>query len=419
MNHRDRLAATLAHRQPDAVPIDFGSTAVTGIHVSVVAALREHYGLERHPVQVIEPYQMLGAVEGDLATVMGIDTIGVLPRINMLGFANQDWKPWRTPWGQEVLMGGGFTPSLAADGSVRSHPEGDATAAPSAHMPNGGYFFDSIIRQRPIDEDHLDPQDNCEEFTAIAAADLAHFQREVTAAATTGRAVVATFGGTALGDIALVPAPFMKDPKGIRDIQEWYISTSSRPDYVTAVFERQTAIALENLARIHAATVDAVQAVFTCGTDFGTQRGPFCSPRTFARLWQPWYTRINAWIHAHTAWKVFKHSCGGVQPFLEPFIASGMDILNPVQCSAAGMDAATLKRTVGDRLVFWGGGIDTQQVLPFGTPAEVREQVLRRCDIFAPGGGFVFNAIHNVQARTPVANVVAMIDAVHDFNGRR
>jgi hypothetical protein len=419
MDHRQRLAAALAHQQPDRVPIDFGSTAVTGIHVSVVAGLREHYGLDRHPVRVVEPYQMLGKIEPDLAVVMGIDTVGVLPRGTLLGFANTDWKPWRTPWGQEVLMGGGFTCTTGADGSIYSHPDKDATVPPSAHLPAGGYFFDTIIRQRPIDEDRLDPADNCEEFSDLVLQDLDHFRLSVAAAAATGRAVVATFGGTALGDIALVPGPFMSDPRGIRDIQEWYISTSTRQELVHAIFEHQTQVALRNLRRIHDVIEPVVQAVFTCGTDFGTQRGPFCSTRAFASLWAPYYRRINAWIHTNTSWKVLKHSCGGVRPFLHPFVDCGMDVLNPVQCSATGMDAAQLKQEIGDRLVFWGGGVDTQQVLPFGSPAQVREQVLSRCETFAPGGGFVFNAIHNIQACTPIANVIAMVDAVHHFNGRR
>lgn len=419
MDHRQRISAALAHRQPDRVPIDFGSTAVTGIHVSVVAGLREHYGLEKHPVRVIEPYQMLGEIEPDLMEAMGIDTVGVLPRITILGFANTDWKPWSTPWGQEVLMGGGFTCTTGADGSIYSYPDGDATVPPSAHLPAGGYFFDTVIRQQPIDEDRLDPADNCEEFADLAQQDLDHFQQSVAAAAATGRAVIATFGGTALGDIALVPGPFMRDPRGIRDIQEWYISTSTRQELVHAIYEHQTQVALRNLRRIHDIIEPVVQAVFTCGTDFGTQRGPFCSTRAFASLWAPYYRRINEWIHNNTSWKVFKHSCGGVRPFLHPFADSGMDILNPVQCSATGMDAAQLKQEIGDRLVFWGGGVDTQQVLPFGTPAQVREQVLSRCEIFAPRGGFVFNAIHNVQACTPIANVLAMINAVHHFNGRR
>ena len=132
----------------------------------------------------------------------------------------------------------------------------------------------------------------------------------------------------------------------------------------------------------------------------------------------PYYKAMNAWIHTHTSWKTFKHSCGAVSTFMDHFIASGFDIVNPVQCSAAGMDPLKLKQQFGERLVFWGGGVDTQHTLPFGTADEVRAQVLERCEIFAQGGGFVFDAIHNVQANTPVANVVAMVEAVKEFNGR-
>ena len=140
---------------------------------------------------------------------------------------------------------------------------------------------------------------------------------------------------------------------------------------------------------------------------------------TLRDLYFPYYKQVNDWIHAHTPWKTFKHSCGAVSKFIPTFIEAGFDILNPVQCSATGMEPEKLKAEFGDRIVFWGGGVDTQKVLPFGTPAEVREQVLRRCEIFAPGGGFVFDSIHNVQAATPVENIVAMLDAVHEFNGRK
>ena len=229
--------------------------------------------------------------------------------------------------------------------------------------------------------------------------------------------MAASFGGTAFGDIALVPAPFLKNPKGIRDVTEWYMSTRTRRGYIHSIFERQCEIGIENLARIHARIGDAVDCVFLCGTDFGTQTSAFCSVGTFRELWFPYYKRVNDWVHANTAWKCFKHSCGSVERFFESFIEAGFDIVNPVQCSAAGMEPAELKRKYGSRLVFWGGGVDTQKTLPFGTPQQVREEVLRRCEIFAPGGGFVFNAIHNLQAGTPVENIVAMLDAVHEFNG--
>lgn len=401
---------------PDRVPLDFGSTAVTGIHCSVVAALREYFGLERRPVKVHEPYQMLGWVDDDLRVAMGLDVVGVPNRKTMFGFPNENWKLWRTPWGQEVLVSEHFRTTTTPDGDVLIYPEGDTSVPPSGHMPASGYFFDTIIRQDPIDEAQLDPAANLEEFGPITADDLVWLTEQVRRANASGCAVMMGLPGTALGDIALVPAPFLKHPRGIRDIEEWYVSLVTRQDYVRAIFEQQTAIALHNLAAIHAAVGNAVDVVFLCGTDFGTQASHFCSPDTFRKLYRPYDRQMTDWIHQHTTWKVFKHSCGAVEPLLPEFIAAGFDILNPVQCSAAGMDPVHLKKTFGERLVFRGGGVDTQHVLPFGTPAEIRQQVLERCRTFAPGGGFVFNAIHNIQARTPVANVVAMLDAVREFN---
>jgi hypothetical protein len=411
-----RLASTLRHEQPDQIPIDLGSTAVTGIHVSCVSQLRDYFGLAKHPVKVHEPYQMLGWMDDDLVEALGIDTVGVFPRENMFGFANENWKEWSFR-GLDVLVGGKFHVAAETNGDILIFPKGDPANAPSGRMPLGSAFFDTIVRQQPFDEDHLDPADNLEEFSAISDADLDHLQQSVAWANSTGRAVVATFGGTAFGDIALVPGPFMTDPKGIRDITEWYISTRSRRPYVHKIFERQCEIGIANLARIHKRAGDGVQAVFVCGTDFGTQTSSFCSDATFRELWLPYYKQVNGWIHAHTAWKSFKHSCGSVVRFLDSFIDAGFDVLNPVQCSAKGMDPTTLKSKYGGRLTFWGGGVDTQNTLPFGTPELVREEVLRRCEIFSTGGGFVFNPIHNIQAGTPVENIVAMFNAVHEFNG--
>ena len=199
----------------------------------------------------------------------------------------------------------------------------------------------------------------------------------------------------------------------------WYISTRSRRDYIHKVFAGQCEVALANLAKIAGRVGDLIDVVYVCGSDFGTQKSSFCSVDTFRELWVPYYRQINGWIRKNTRWKTFKHSCGAVEKFIPSLLESGFDVLNPVQCSAAGMEAEHLKSTYGDKIVFWGGGVDTQQVLPFGTPEQVREQVLRRCEVFAKDGGFVFNSIHNIQARTPVRNIVAMIDAVHEFNGRR
>ena len=409
--------AAVNRREPDRVPIDFGSTSVTGIHASCVAALRDRFGLERQPVKVHEPGQMLGLIEEDLKQAMGLDVTGVFRRNTKFGFPVGGWKPWRTHQGLEVLVPGGFNTTTEPNGDTLIYPEGDLSAPASGRMPASGYFFDAIIRQGPIDEETLNPEDNVEEFQPISEDEIAWLKTAAEQAASSGRAVTASFGGTSFGDIALVPATFLKHPKGIRDITEWYMSTSSRREYIHTVFSRQCEVALANLARIHDAMGHLVDIVYICGTDFGTQTGTFCSVATFRDLWFPYYRRVNDWIHAHTSWKTFKHSCGSVDRFVPSFIEAGFDILNPVQCSAANMDAERLKAAYGEQITFWGGGVDTQKVLPFGAPAEVRKQVIDRCRTFSRGGGYVFNTIHNVQAETPTENIVAMIEAVWEFNG--
>lgn len=406
-------------RATGALPVDFGSTFVTGMHVSAVAALRRHFGLGDDPVRVIDPGQMLGEIAEDLKQVIGIRFEGVFRRMTRFGFPLSDWKPWRMDDGLMVLVPGGFNVTVDDNGDTLMHPQGDRTAPPSARMPKDGYFFDSIIRQQPLEKDRLDPQDNLEEYGPIADSDLDYLEGEVCRAAGTGRAVVASFGGTALGDIALVPGVGLKHPKGIRDVAEWYMATLNRRGYIHEVFAVQCDIALANLERIAARVGDLVDVVNICGTDFGTQNSSFCSVATFIDLWLPYYQRINGWIHAHTRWRTFKHSCGAVSKFIPGFLEAGFDILNPVQCSAKGMEPLALKQTYGDRLIFWGGGVDTQSTLPFGTPQQVREEVLSRCEVFAPGGGFVFSTVHNIQARTPLENILAMIEAVHEFNGKK
>ncbi len=397
--------------------MDFGSTAVTGVHASCVEQLREHYGLENRLVKICEPYQMLGEVEEDLAEVMGIDTVGVVPLNTLFGFPNENYKEFQTPWGQTVLVSEHFNTQVKPNGDVYIYPEGDMSVPPSGQMPSNGFFFDTIVRQPEIDEDNLDPEDNLEEFGLISEEDLEHYRVELDRLEGTDRAIVATLGGMAFGDIALVPAPFLKHPKGIRDIAEWYMSTAARQEYIHDVFSKQCDYALKNLEKLNEVLGERIDVVFLCGTDFGTQTSTFCSPQTFSELWAPYYRQVNDWIHRNTGWKTFKHSCGAVETFMEHFIDVGFDIINPVQCSAAGMEPRQLKEKYGERLVFWGGGIDTQKTMPFGTPEEVREQVLERCEIFSRDGGFVFDSIHNLQALSPVENMVAMIDAVKEFNG--
>jgi hypothetical protein len=409
---RQNFQKTINHQQPDKVVVDFGSTAVTGIHVLVVEKLREYYGLGKKPVKVIEPYQMLGEIDYELIRAMNIDVIGLFSAKNMFSVPNENWKVHRTLWGQEVLFPGTFNYTYNANGDILMYPEGDTSQPPSGMMPKSGYFFDALDRQQPIDESKLKVEDNLEEFSNISEQELTYWKNQIASLGDNSKAVVASLGGTALGDIALVPAVGLKNPKGIRGVEEWYISTLIREDFIKEIYDRQTDIAVENLKLLHEVIRDKIDVVFTCGTDFGTQNSTFCSPETYDRIWMPYYKKVNEWIHQNTNWKTFKHSCGAVEPLMSHFIESGFDIINPVQINASGMDPRKLKKEYGDKIVFWGGGVDTQGVFAFGTPAQVKEQVKSQCEILNNNGGFVFNTVHNIQANVPFENVVAMLEVL-------
>jgi hypothetical protein len=417
MNSRERVAMALNHRQPDRVPLDLGASAVTGMNVNSVYLLRQALRLDPPgtPVKVVEPFQMLGEIAPDLWDALGVDVVSLGKPATLFGFRNEGWRPWSFN-GTPVLVPEGFNSVPEPDGSILMYPEGDRSVPPSGRMPPGGYYFDAIIRQPPIDDDHLNPADNLEEFEPISAADLKHIQAQAERLHTqTDKAILASFGGTAFGDIALVPGPWMKHPKGIRDVAEWYMSTVSRRDYVYTVFEKQCETGLANLAKIYPVVDDRVTAIFLTGTDFGTQTGPFISPKAYRSLYMPFHKIVNDWVHRHTGWKTFIHSCGSVAALIPLFIEAGFDILNPVQTSATGMDPRSLKQTYGSELTFWGGGVDTQKTLPFGTPEQVRAEVKERLEIFGNGGGFIFNPIHNVQACTPVENLRALYEAVQEY----
>ena len=162
----------------------------------------------------------------------------------------------------------------------------------------------------------------------------------------TDKAIFANFGGTQFGNQAILPAPWLKYPKGIRDLEEWFVSLMTRRDYVYRVFERQCEIALMNLEKIHQVVGNRVSVIYVSGTDFGTQKGPLSLPKPTAILYKPFFKQVNDWVHQQTSWKTFIHSCGSVHAFIEDFIESGFDILNPVQCSAAHMDPLELKRKI-------------------------------------------------------------------------
>jgi len=413
MNPRERVNLALQHKEADRVPLDLGSTTVSGMHVSAVYSLRQALALDSPgtPVKVIEISQMLGEIKPDLIEALAIDFVRLAGTGTPFGFKLEGWKEWRTFDGTPVLVPEGFNTVPEPSGDLLMYPQGDRSAAPSGKMPKGGLYFDPIFRQAPIDEDNLKVEDNLEEFGPFPVAELEHFRREALRLYTeTDLAIVLNLGMFSLGDISKVPGQMLKAPKGIRSAEEWYVSLSARRDYVYKVFERQTEINLANLERIHQAVGNRPAVAYLTGTDFGAQNGPLVAPKVYRELFLPFHKQINGWVHKHTTWKTFIHSCGSVFDLIEDFIAAGFDILNPLQCSAAHMRPEELKRKFGERITFWGGGVDTQSTLPFGSPDDVRREVRERLKLFGPGGGFVFNAVHNIQAQVPVANVLAMYE---------
>ncbi len=418
LTSRQRVNYALNHQEADRVPVDLGASPVTGMQVDTVYKLRQALGLDAPgtPVKVVEPYQMLGEIQTDLMDALGIDVIGLRRPATMFGFKNEGWKPWTTFAGTPVLVPEGFNTDPDENGDILMYPEGDQSVPPSGRMPKGGFYFDSVRRQLPLDDDDLKLEDNVEDFVAISDEDLVYLEREAASIwTTTDKAVMASFGGTGFGDIAQVPGPWLKHPKGIRDVEEWYVSTVARRDFVYRIFERQCEVGINNLEKIHKVVGERINVVMLSGTDFGQQNGPFISPKTYRELYQPFNKAVNDWVHKNTTWKTFIHSCGSVRALLPDFIAAGFDVLNPVQCSASCMAPEELKQEFGDRVAFWGGGVDTQKTLPFGTVEDVRNEVRSRLKIFGKSGGYVFNTIHNVQSRVPIENVLAMYETVRDF----
>ena len=281
MNSRERVRRALDHAEPDKIPLDLGAAPVSGMHVQSVYRLRQALGLDAPgtPVKIIDPFQNLGEIKPDLADALSVDIIGIWPRKGLFGFENTGWKEWEAFEGTPVLVPEGYNTQPEPDGSILLYPEGDKSLEPSGRMPAGGWYFDALIRQPPIDDANLNVEDNLEEFTPLSEDDLSVFEQEIARAyEQTDKAILVNIGGTALGDIALVPATWLRHPKGIRDVEEWYVSLLTRQDYIAELFDRQSQIALDNLRRLYQVAGDCIDVLYMTGTDFGGQQQPKSVP---------------------------------------------------------------------------------------------------------------------------------------------
>jgi hypothetical protein len=421
MTSRERVTLALNHEMADRVPIDLGSTTVSGISAAALDRLRKALKLEEKQVKVFHPFMVLGYVDDDVLKAINGDIIGLWSNYTTFGYKNEGWKPWKLQDGTGVLVGSGFTVSEDDEGNQYIYPQGDTSVPPCAKLPKGGFYFDILTRQEPIDENNMDGRkDFQEQFTILSDEVLTHFSNTANELFyNTDYAIIGSFPAAGLGDIAHVPGPGLKKTPGIRNVEDWYAAHILYPQYIKDIFDYQVEIALKNLELFKQAVGDKILAIQVSGTDFGSQRGELMSADMFREFYKPRYKKMNDWIHKNTSWKTFYHSCGSIINLLDEFVDMGADILNPVQCSATGMEPDFLKDKYGKNLVFWGGGVDTQKTLPFSTPEEVKQEVLERLAIFSKGGGYIFNPIHNIQPMTPVENILAMFDAVKEFNVKK
>ncbi len=417
MTSRERMQKTLNHEEGDRVPMDLGSTLITGIQAGIYAKLRTALGISAGKVKVSDPYQMLAEVDEPVKKALGVDTQGIQLPTTLFGYKNENWKPFTLFDGTDVLMSGHFEYDRLENGDILQYPKGDRSVPPSGRMPHGSHYFDTIVRQEPIVEAKLNAKEWVEQsYTIYSDEDLRyleenskwHFEN-------TEYSLVGGFYGAGFGDIAFVPGPHIPYPKGVRDPEEWYISTIIRKSYIQDIFHYQLELQMENLKLLKEAVGERLDVVVMGGTDFGSQNGPFIAPDSYRELFKPLHKKMNDWVHENTSWKTFYHTCGSVTAFLDDFHEAGMDILNPVQIAAKGMDPKFLKENYGDKFVFWGGGIDSQHTLPFGRPEDVKQEVGRNLEIFGKNGGFVFNNVHNIQSSVPMENLLAFFQAFREL----
>ena len=260
---RDRVELALQHKEADRIPLDLGGTMVTGMHVSTVYKLRQALGLDAPgtPVKVIEPYQMLGEIKRDLIAALRADVVGVMGKGTPFGIKLEGWKEWTNFEGTPTLVPAGFNTVPEPNGDLLMYPQGDRSAPASGRMPRGGFYFDGITRQAPFDENDLRVEDHLEDIQPISDLDLEYVRGEFRKFyEETDKAIVINVGVYGIGSIARVPGPAVRYPKGIRTVEEWCISLTTRREFVSRIFEAQTKINLSNLEKIHQVVGDRAGA---------------------------------------------------------------------------------------------------------------------------------------------------------------
>jgi len=408
MTPRERVFKAVNYQVPDRVPIDLGGLKASGIAVTAYDRVKRLLGIPG-PTKVLDPRFMIAVVEDAVLRRLHVDVVPLdLSMILSLVRPDSEWIPRRMFDGTEPLFPPGTQIAEDAEGNwILLNADGSPT---TYQMPKNGYYFDDTSFNRG---DRIDPQ----EFQPVS--DIP--DEQLTILSRYGRSLYENtdyailgwgFGVCFLG-LSLITDRTSNVTQGLPD--QWMMMLLTEKETCHEMMDRSVEATIKCLNLVNQAVGDCCFAWGIAADDSGTQRGEFIRPELWAEMIKPHYKKLCDWIHAHTSWKVFLHCCGSVYNLVPHFIEAGIDILNPVQTSAANMDPARLKREFGDRLVFWGGGCDTQRVLGYAQPDEIRQHVKERLDIFAPGGGYVFNQVHNIQANVPPENILAMFDAAYEF----
>ncbi len=392
MNSRERVLCAVNHLPADRLPIDLGGTRQSGIHASAYSQLKRLLKIDS-PTRVFDLYQMLAEVERPVMERFGADVVGLYRSDVAFGIRNENWRPWRLFDGTAVETPAGFEPREDRDGGLIIL-RGEE---PIARMPRDGFYFDRL--EKYPGAAHVEIATF--QLPRLTSEQLAHLRAQAKALyEQTDFAIVAPLG----------PPYELFYGLGTGNFESWMITLATEPEYVHLLYEKLIDAWIENLQLFVDAVEDRVQVLQFCD-DFGMQTSLLLSVAMFRRLIMPHYQRGLAWIKQNTSMKIMLHSDGAIYPLIPSLIEMGIDILNPVQTSADGMDPVRLKQEYGSQLVFWGGSLDCQKTLPFGTVDEVASEVRRHVETLAPGGGYVFAPVHNIQAGVPPENIVAMFDA--------
>lgn len=398
MTPRERVLAALNHEEADRVPIDFGGMRSTGIALHAYMRLRERLGVTGGKVKLYDLMQWLAEPEPAVLEQLHGDVVQLHRYEPAFGINIGEWKEWTTPDGYDVLVPKGFDPVVMTDGSM-AIMDGDTVIA---RMPKDGYWFDleyhPLANAKSFDDiDRLEWPKISDEEIEFLRLEARRLHDE------TDYAILASFGGNIYeqGHLDFGFQNFLTLLAADRELAEYYM-------------DKLADNWIEQLKKWLPAVKDYVHVV-QVGDDLGMQLGPQISPQMYRDLIKPYHTRVYQYIKEHSGLPIFLHSCGSIYQFLPDLIEAGVDIINPVQYRAAEMDPIRLKREFGKHLTFWGGGCDTQQVLIHGSIEEIEDEVKRMISIFAPGGGFVFTQVHNIQANIPPEKVIAMYRTAYEY----